>query len=75
MLRALNLAFFFISFMPLAHAVVRAPADTLDKRTIRDTLYIYEVEDKFEGPDKVLHAEPLFIDLIRDLGARQGEAE
>ncbi len=75
MLRALNLAFFFISFMPLAHAVVRAPADTLDKRTIRDTLYIYEVEDKIEGPDKVLHAEPLFIDLIRDLGARQGEAE
>ncbi len=26
-------------------------------------------------PTKVLHAEPLFIDLIRDLGARRGEAE
>jgi len=26
-------------------------------------------------PDKVLHAEPLYIDLIRDLGARKGEAE
>src|SRR5690606_7899959 len=28
-----------------------------------------------KGPDKVLHAEPLFIDLIRDLGARKGEKE
>nr|MCU0624510.1 hypothetical protein [Gemmatimonadaceae bacterium] len=26
-------------------------------------------------PPKVAHAEPLFIDLIRDLGARRGEAE
>ncbi len=26
-------------------------------------------------PEKVLHAEPLFIDLIRDLGARKGEKE
>lgn len=26
-------------------------------------------------PPKVLHAEPLFIDLIRDLGARKGERE
>ena len=26
-------------------------------------------------PDKVLHAEPLYIDLIRDLGARKGEKE
>jgi hypothetical protein len=39
-----------------------------------DSLYIYEVEDK-QKPDKVLHAEPLFIDLIRDLGARKGEKE
>ena len=30
--------------------------------------------DKFLRP-KVLHAEPLFIDLIRDLGARKGERE
>ncbi len=27
------------------------------------------------APSKVLHAEPLFIDLIRDLGARKGERE
>lgn len=26
-------------------------------------------------PDKVFHAEPLYIDLIRDLGARKGEKE
>jgi hypothetical protein len=39
-----------------------------------DSLYIQEVEDKKE-PDKVLHAEPLYIDLIRDLGARKGEKE
>ncbi|MBC6999797.1 HAEPLYID family protein [Cytophaga sp. FL35] len=28
-----------------------------------------------EAPVKVLHAEPLYIDLIRDLGARKGEKE
>jgi hypothetical protein len=39
-----------------------------------DSLYIEEVENKYQL-DKVLHAEPLFIDLIRDLGARKGEAE
>lgn len=39
-----------------------------------DSLYIQEVEDQKEPP-KVLHAEPLFIDLIRDLGARKGEKE
>ena len=39
-----------------------------------DSLYIIEVEDK-KDPPKVLHAEPLYIDLIRDLGARKGEKE
>lgn len=41
---------------------------------ILDSLYISEVEDRQELP-KVLHAEPLYIDLIRDLGARKGEKE
>lgn len=41
--------------------------------TGRDSLYIAETEAT--GPDKVLHAEPLYIDLIRDLGARKGERE
>lgn len=41
---------------------------------VLDSLYIEEVEDK-PGKSKVLHAEPLYIDLIRDLGARKGEKE
>ena len=40
----------------------------------KDSLYIQEVEDKSLSA-KVLHAEPLYIDLIRDLGARKGERE
>lgn len=40
----------------------------------KDSIYIVEVEDQ-KGSDKVLHAEPLYIDLIRDLGARKGEKE
>ncbi len=40
----------------------------------KDSLYIQQIEDLKE-PDKVLHAEPLYIDLIRDLGARKGEKE
>nr|WP_231555221.1 HAEPLYID family protein [Cellulophaga sp. Hel_I_12] len=40
----------------------------------KDSLYIQHVED-YQEPDKVLHAEPLYIDLIRDLGARKGEKE
>ncbi|UCE70613.1 MAG: phosphoribosylformylglycinamidine synthase [Flavobacteriaceae bacterium] len=39
-----------------------------------DSLYIEEMEYNTE-PYKVLHAEPLYIDLIRDLGARKGERE
>ncbi len=42
--------------------------------TLKDSLYIQEVEDP-EKPEKVLHAEPLYVDLIRDLGARKGEKE
>lgn len=41
---------------------------------IKDSLFIAETE-KTNEKDKVLHAEPLFIDLIRDLGARKGEKE
>lgn len=32
-------------------------------------------KEKKADPPKVLHAEPLYIDLIRDLGARKGERE
>lgn len=44
------------------------------KNKIEDSLYIAEVQDRKE-PVKILHAEPLYIDLIRDLGARKGERE
>ena len=40
----------------------------------KDSIYIQQVENHKE-PAKVLHAEPLYIDLIRDLGARKGEKE
>jgi hypothetical protein len=40
----------------------------------KDSIYIYQVEEATEK-HKVLHAEPLYIDLIRDLGARKGEKE
>lgn len=40
-----------------------------------DSLFIEETENYKFGPTKVLHAEPLYIDLIRDLGARKGEKE
>lgn len=41
---------------------------------IVDSTYIDHYENR-KTPDKVLHAEPLYIDLIRDLGARKGERE
>lgn len=49
-------------------------AQEKDTKTIKDSLYIEEIEDRKE-PFKNLHAEPLYIDLIRDLGARKGEKE
>lgn len=58
-----------------AHAQINT--DTLKvQRQIRDSLFIEEVENpqSYQKP-KVLHAEPLYIDLIRDLGARKGEKE
>ncbi len=42
--------------------------------TEKDSIYIQKIEEDGE-PEKVLHAEPLYIDLIRDLGARKGEKE
>lgn len=46
------------------------------ERTMLDSLFIAEVETiKPNQKPKVLHAEPLYIDLIRDLGARKGEKE
>lgn len=46
------------------------------QRQLRDSLFIEEIENPEKAlKPKVLHAEPLYIDLIRDLGARKGEKE
>jgi hypothetical protein len=52
----------------------QVPHDTIPPTPDLDSLYIAEVQDG-DHMDKVLHAEPLYIDLIRDLGARRGEKE
>ncbi len=44
------------------------------KKQGKDSIFIHQIEKKKE-PIKILHAEPLYIDLIRDLGARKGEKE
>ncbi len=45
-----------------------------ESKSEKDSIYIQQVENQKE-PHKVLHAEPLYVDLIRDLGARKGEKE
>jgi len=69
----------FVGLLIIAHCfVTKASAQEYDSLSIQnrkaDSIYIKEVEKKSE-PAKVLHAEPLYIDLIRDLGARKGEKE
>jgi hypothetical protein len=44
------------------------------KKVEADSLFI-QVTEGGARKDKVLHAEPLYIDLMRDLGARKGEKE
>lgn len=61
----------FLILFPLL-SIQGAMAQTANE--VKDSLYIQEVEKK-KYPAKVLHAEPLYIDLIRDLGARKGEKE
>jgi hypothetical protein len=63
----------FIMLTMLAFTKVDAQSEH-DAKEVQDSLYIKETEG-VQKPDKVLHAEPLFIDLIRDLGARKGEKE
>lgn len=54
--------------------VLSKHANAQIKNIKKDSLLIKEVEND-KKPAKVLHAEPLYIDLIRDLGARKGEKE
>lgn len=53
-------------------------ADTLTRQdsssAVRDSVFLQRVEKLTTSP-KVYHAEPIAIDLMRDLGARKGEAE
>lgn len=55
-------------------ALFAIPSNAQTENEIKDSLYIQEVENP-RLRTKVLHAEPLYIDLIRDLGARKGEKE
>ncbi|MCU0422734.1 MAG: phosphoribosylformylglycinamidine synthase [Bacteroidia bacterium] len=64
----------FILFCPIwVMAQIEEELEEVDKAYL-DSIYIGETEN-IKGIDKVFHAEPLFIDLIRDLGARKGERE
>jgi hypothetical protein len=49
-------------------------SQTKIEKSIKDSLKIEKSKSKVL-PDKVAHAEPLYLDLIRDLGARKGERE
>ncbi|AQY22747.1 HAEPLYID family protein [Riemerella anatipestifer] len=64
----------FKRIMLLALVLIFGNVFSQNIKNEKDSLYIAEVEDTKE-PAKVLHAEPLYIDLIRDLGARKGEKE
>lgn len=61
-----------LTVVPVTSA--KAQAEQQSDSHKKDSLYVYEVESELR-PYKVLHAEPLYIDLIRDLGARKGEKE
>lgn len=67
----MNIKTSLILIMLLASSTYSIAQTTKSKK---DSLYIQQVEDHKE-PSKVFHAEPLYIDLIRDLGARKGEKE
>jgi hypothetical protein len=67
----MNIKTILVLLITVASALsIRAQISTSEQ----DSLYILEIEKK-KSPSKVLHAEPLYIDLIRDLGARKGEKE
>jgi hypothetical protein len=68
--------FILLSAAALGFSAAKAQIQESTKieNDLLDSLYIKEIEGKhYSG--KILHAEPLYIDLIRDLGARKGEKE
>lgn len=69
-------AFYSIIFLGATSAYAQEPdSSRADLNERLDSLFIAEVERVPGERVKVLHAEPLYIDLIRDLGARKGEKE
>jgi hypothetical protein len=71
-MKFVNLFFVIFILSTNLFSQVNDSLQTLNKEL--DSLYISEIEYQ-SGKTKVLHAEPLYIDLIRDLGARKGEKE
>jgi hypothetical protein len=65
---------FFLYFLSNLSAQIVPIIEENSNLGILDSLYISDIENR-PGKAKVLHAEPLYIDLIRDLGARKGEKE
>ncbi|MBA2746885.1 MAG: phosphoribosylformylglycinamidine synthase [Flavisolibacter sp.] len=65
---------FFIPIFLFLFPVHILAQEENNTRSSLDSIYISGVQDK-KGSVKLLHAEPLYIDLIRDLGARKGEKE
>ncbi|TNF25152.1 MAG: phosphoribosylformylglycinamidine synthase [Bacteroidetes bacterium] len=63
----------FLALSPLVISCTTIFAQEVSNAAL-DSIYLAHVEEQTE-PFKVLHAEPLYIDLIRDLGARKGEKE
>jgi hypothetical protein len=72
-MRIIYSALFYILLISPVYAQIQEEPERLDNEQL-DSLYIEYFEER-KGPPKVLHAEPLFVDLIRDLGARKGEKE
>ncbi len=66
--------FLFTILTVLTVSCLNAQSENEISKSKTDSLFIEEVEEE-KLPPKVLHAEPLYIDLIRDLGARKGERE
>lgn len=65
-----------VGFLILVYSLAAENNVPISPQEKLDQAYIAEVEDPTpQSIDKVLHAEPLYIDLIRDLGARAGELE
>lgn len=75
-LATLLLIFNLLYAVSLAQEVEVEVDSIKQERILLDSIFLAEFEEvKPSQKPKVLHAEPLYIDLIRDLGARKGEKE